>query len=83
MNKDIIQEADELIGELNEVTTIRETSIKQYEVMKNNTYLHPDEKSVLRDHVTMLREYVCDDDIETTDNLLFKKALEILNRITL
>lgn len=67
---------------MNDVT-IKETHKKEYEVMVNNTYIHPDEKKLIREHVTLMMSYADEDDVDTLENKIFKKTMEVLNRISL
>ena len=65
-----------------EVVTVKEVA-KDFEVMTNNTFIHPDEKIILRSFSHKMKEFIDPIDVETIENKEFKKAIEVIDRISL
>ena len=66
-----------------EAVTVKEVSKKEYEIVPNNTFIHPDEKKILRSFASKMKDFTEPDDADTLENREFRKAIEVLDRISL
>jgi hypothetical protein len=67
----------------NDVVVVKEIIRKDFEVMEPNTFIHPDEKRILKAHADELREYFDPTDVDTKEFRLMRNAILILDRISL